>query len=356
MSRFLTEKHNALSPYVPGEQPKDDQYIKLNTNELPFPPSPLAQRLAREAAGTLNLYSDPDCTVLRKTAAEVWGVDPDEIMFANGSDDVLNYAFAAFCDEKHPLLFPDVTYSFYRSIAALNHVPYTEIPVDEEFRIHVEDYCSCGKNVLIANPNAPSGIALPLSEIEKILISNPDNIVMIDEAYIDFGGESAVRLIPQYPNLLVIRTFSKSFGMAGARLGAAIACKELIENLNRLRNSLNPYCINAMTMKAGIGALLDRSYFESCLKRVRAIREDAAGRLREAGFTVTPSVTNFLFVKHPSYPGKEICEDLRKKNILIRHFDTPRLKEWARISIGSEGEMQAVLETLLGLLKEKEDA
>ena len=206
MSRFLTEKHNGLSPYVPGEQPKDDQYIKLNTNELPFPPSPLAQRLAREAAGTVNLYCDPECTALRKTAAEVWNVDLDEIMFANGSDDVLNYAFSAFCDEKHPLVFPDVTYSFYTSIAALNHVPYEEIPVDEEFRILPEDYYSCNKNVLLANPNAPSGIALPLSVIEKILQTNPDNIVMIDEAYIDFGGETATKLINRYDNLVVIRT------------------------------------------------------------------------------------------------------------------------------------------------------
>ena len=356
MSRFLTEKHNGLSPYVPGEQPKDDQYIKLNTNELPFPPSPLAQRLAREAAGTVNLYCDPECTALRKTAAEVWNVDPDEIMFANGSDDVLNYAFSAFCDEKHPLVFPDVTYSFYTSIAKLNHVPYEEIPVDEEFRILPEDYYSCNKNVLLANPNAPSGIALPLSVIEKILQTNPDNIVMIDEAYIDFGGETAAKLIDQYNNLVVIRTFSKSYGMAGARLGAAIACKELIEDMNRLRNSLNPYCINSMTMQAGIGALLDRSYFESCLKRIGAIREDAAERLRAAGFTVTPSTTNFLFVKHPAYPGKEIYEDLKKKNILIRHFNTPRLKEWARISIGSEEEMEVLLETLLGLLKERTDA
>lgn len=356
MSRFLSEKHNQLSPYVPGEQPKDDQYIKLNTNELPFPPSPLAQRLAREEAGRLNLYSDPDCSLLRKTAADIWNVDPDEIMFANGSDDVLNYAFAAFCDEQHPLIFPDVTYSFYTSIAALNHVPYEEIPVDEEFRIDPADYCACGKNILIANPNAPSGIALSLNVIEEIVRSNPDNIVMIDEAYIDFGGGSAAKLIRQYSNLLVIRTFSKSYGMAGARLGAAIGCKELIEDLNRLRNSLNPYCINRMTMMAGVGALLDKSYFENCMAMVRAIRENTAERLQEAGFTVTPSVTNFLFVKHPSYPGKEIYEDLKKENILIRHFDTPRLKDWVRISIGTEEEMATLIGTLFRLLKERENA
>lgn len=350
MSRFFSKKYAALTPYTPGEQPRERTYIKLNTNESPFPPSPLALRLARQAAGSVNLYSDPTCLSLRKAAAERYPVDADEVMFTNGSDDILNFAFMAFSDETHPVVFPDITYGFYPVFAALNHIPYETIPLQDDFTIRTEDYIGIGKNIFIANPNAPTGIALPLSEIERIVRSNPENVVVIDEAYVDFGGESAVSLIHQYDNLLVTQTFSKSRSLAGARLGMGFGCKALIRDLNTLRYSTNPYNINSVTMAAGIGALADEDYFRFACSTVKKNRAWTEKELSRLGFQMPPSSTNFVFAKHPAIPGRELYLQLKEKGILVRHFDDEKLTDYNRITIGSQDEMQALIATLEELL------
>ncbi|MCQ2433455.1 MAG: histidinol-phosphate transaminase, partial [Clostridia bacterium] len=334
MSRLFSEKYKELIPYVPGEQPKDQQYIKLNTNESPFPPSPMAQAAAADAAKHLELYSDPECRALNELAAKYFGIEKDEILFTNGSDEILNFAFMAFCDDKRPAVFPDITYGFYSVFAALNHIPYTEIPLREDFTINVDDYIGCKKNIFIANPNAPTGIALPLSEIERIVKSNPDNLVVVDEAYVDFGAESAISLTKKYDNLLVTGTFSKSRSMAGARLGFGIACKDLIRDLNTVKYSTNPYNINRMTMAAGIGALTDDDYFKKNCEAVKATRKWTTDALRSLGFRVLDSQTNFVFAEHPGKDGGELYQKLKENGILVRHFTSARLKNFNRITIG----------------------
>lgn len=352
MSRFFSKKHAALVPYTPGEQPQDKTYIKLNTNESPFPPSPLAQKLAKEAAETLQLYSDPECKALVKAAAKRFGIGEDEIIFTNGSDDILNFAFMAFCDETHPAAFPDITYGFYSVFADLNHVPYIRIPLKEDFTIDVRDYLGIHRTIFIANPNAPTGIALSLPEIRQILASNPDHVVVIDEAYVDFGGESAVGLIHSYPNLLVTRTFSKSRSLAGGRLGFGIGCKELIQDLNTVRFSTNPYNINRMTMAAGIGALEDDAYFRACTEKIVENRAFTGSELEKRGFTVLPSKANFVFARHPAISGMDVYTRLKDMGILVRHFETPRLRDFNRITIGSRGQMEKLLEAMDSLTEE----
>lgn len=354
MSRFFSEKYSALTPYTPGEQPKDMRYIKLNTNESPFPPSPLALRMAKEAAENLQLYSDPECRALVSAAAERFGVSADEILFTNGSDEILNFAFMAFCDEKHPAVFPDVTYGFYPVFAQLNHVPYREIPLKADFSVDIQDYLGAGGTIFLANPNAPTGLALSLDQIEAILKANPDNVVVIDEAYVDFGAESAVKLIRRYDNLLVTQTFSKSRSLAGGRLGFGIGCKALIRDLNTIKYSTNPYNINSMTMAAGIGALRDEDYFQANCKTIRENREWTAAALESLGFTVLPSRANFLFARHERADGKALYLKLKEMGILVRHFDKERLKDYNRITIGSREQMQALTEALRQILEERQ--
>ena len=351
MSRFFSKAHDGLVSYIPGEQPNDQSYIKLNTNELPFPPSPLAKKLAREEAGILNLYPDPECTLLRETAADYFRIDPEEIMFGGGSDDVLNIAFLAYSD--CPVSFPDVTYGFYKILAGLHRIPYREIPVRDDFTIDPSDYFSSGGTVVLANPNAPSGRALPYSDIEEIVHENPENIVIIDEAYADFSGESAIPLIRKYDNLLIIRTLSKSGALAGGRLGFAIGNKELIRDLNRIRNAMNPFGISRMTMMAGVGLFTDTGYLSDCCRRISAIREKTAENLRDLGFFVIPSVTNFLLAKHPEMDGGTLYRELKKQGVLVRFFDTPRLREYVRISIGDEDDMETFTEITRGILEKR---
>lgn len=350
MSEYLSVKYNNLTPYTPGEQPQDMQYIKLNTNESPFPPSPMAQKLAREAAGDVQLYSDPQCKTLVQVATEVYGVDADQVLFTNGSDEALNFAFMAFCDKDTPAAFANITYGFYPVYAKINCVPYEEIPLKEDFSICVEDYLGINKTIFIANPNAPTGIALPLSDIEKIVSSNPNNVVVVDEAYVDFGGESAVSLIGKYKNLLVTQTFSKSRSLAGGRLGMAFGCKELIQDLNTMKYSTNPYNVNRMTMAAGIGALMDTWYFENNCKKIQEIRDFTTDSLRKLGFEVLDSKANFVFAKTAKMGGKDLYEQLKEKGVLVRHFDTPLLKDYNRITIGSKEQMDAFFEILQGVL------
>ena len=346
MSKFLSEKLSSLTPYTPGEQPRGREYNKLNTNESPFPPSPVAQRMARQAAGDLELYSDPTCKDLISVAAEVFGVNEDEIIFSNGSDEVLNFAFMAFCDKDCPAVFPDITYGFYPVFAALNGVPYSEIPLCEDFTVNVKDYTGTKKTVFLANPNAPTGIALSLAEIEKIVKGNPENVVVIDEAYVDFGAESAVCLTKKYSNLLVVGTFSKSRSLAGGRLGFAIGCKDLIQDLNTIKYSTNPYNVNRMTMAAGIGALIDKDYFKSNCEKIISLREKYSLILKEMGFLLTNSKANFIFAKHPKTGGKELYLFLKENGVLVRHFDKDRIKDYVRITVGNEEQMDDLIEKL----------
>lgn len=348
MSRFFSDKYAALTPYTPGEQPQERKYLKLNTNESPFPPSPMAQARAKKEAEIVQLYSDPECRALVKTAAEKLGVAQDEILFTNGSDEILNFAFMAFCDKDHPAVFPNVTYGFYTVFAQLNGVPYEEIPLRGDFSVNVEDYIGVGKTVFLANPNAQTGIALPLSDIERIVASNPDNVVVIDEAYVDFGGESALPLIHKYDNLLVCQTMSKSRSLAGARLGFGVGCKALIADLNTVKYSTNPYNINRMTMAAGIGALEDGDYFAGNCRAIRENRAFTAEKLKEMGFTMTPSAANFLLAKHPGIRGLALYQKLKARGVLVRHFETPLLRDYNRITIGSREQM----ETFLGQVRE----
>lgn len=352
MSRFFSAKYANLTPYTPGEQPKDTQYVKLNTNESPFPPSPNAIRMAAEAAGTLQLYSDPECRDLVKKAAEVFGVEEDEILFTNGSDEILNFAFMAFCDENNPVVFPDISYGFYKVFAALNRIPYEEIPLAEDFTIDPKAYCGIHKTIVIANPNAPTGMVLSVAQIEEIIQSNPNHVVVIDEAYVDFGGQSVIPLTRKYDNLLVTGTFSKSRSLAGGRLGFGIGHKDLIRDLNTIKYSTNPYNVNRMTMAAGVGTLLDEDYTKKNCQTIIENREWTVGKLKEAGFVLTDSKANFIFAMHPQADGKEIYLRMKKKGVLIRHFDTPRLCQYNRITIGSKQQMEIFLEKLNEVLEE----
>ena len=352
MSRFFSEKYKALDVYTPGEQPKDMQYVKLNTNESPFPPSEKAQAYAAKAAQRLQLYCDPENTALTKKFAEVYGISTDEVLFTNGSDDALNFSFMAFCDDEHPAAFADITYGFYPVFAALNRVPYEEIPLNADFTINVEDYIGINKTIFIANPNAPTGIALPLSDIERILQSNPDNVVIVDEAYVDFGTESAVSLIHKYDNLLVTQTFSKSRSLAGGRLGMAIGGAPLIQDLNTIKYSTNPYNINSMTQGAGLGALEDDEYFRQNCATVMENRAYLAEKLAELGFVMTESKSNFLFAKHPQLDGEKLYLELKKRGVLVRHFTKERIRDYNRITVGTKEQLDILLKNIREILEE----
>ena len=353
MSRFFSEKYAALEPYTPGEQPRDMKYIKLNTNESPFPPSEGVIRAAEREAGRLQLYSDPEVTELMIEAERVFGVPRDMILMTNGSDEILNFAFMAFSDATHPIVFPDITYGFYPVFARLGGIPYREIPLKEDFSIDYRDYLSVGANVVIANPNAPTGMALSLDEIEAIVKSNPDNVVIIDEAYVDFGAESAISLTGKYDNLLVTGTFSKSRSLAGARLGFGIGNKELIRDLNTIKYSTNPYNVNRMTMAAGAAALRDNDYYMQNCERIKENREYTKAALISLGFRVLPSAANFLFAESDRIEGEELYLALKSRGILVRHFKKERIKNFNRITIGTKEEMQAFVKAVADILKDR---
>lgn len=346
MSRFFSKKYASLVPYTPGEQPRERKYIKLNTNESPFPPSEKSRRLAAEAAERLQLYPDPDCTELTAALAALCGVEPDEVILTNGSDEILNFAFMAYCDEKTPAAFADLTYGFYSVFGEINRIPYVEIPLKEDFTIDITDYFGLHKTIFIANPNAHTGISLTRAEIEEILKANPDNVVVIDEAYVDFGGETCIPLIKKYDNLLVAQTFSKSRSMAGARLGFGIGCKSLIQDLNAIKYSTNPYNINRMTMAAGLGMVQDEEYTQANCAAIIETREWTTKELTRRGFTVLPSRTNFVFAKHRAVSGADIYTGLKERGILIRHFTKERIKDYNRITIGTREEMEALMKAL----------
>lgn len=352
MSRYFTEKYKELTPYTPGEQPQDKKYLKLNTNESPFPPTTRAAEAAYSETLKAELYSDPECVSLRNKMSEVFNQDPERIVMVNGSDEALNFAFMAFADEKSPLVFPDITYGFYPVFAELNHIPYEEIPLKEDFSIDVEDYVGIGKTIVIANPNAPTGICLPIADIEKIVKSNPDNVVIIDEAYVDFGGESALPLVDKYENLLVVGTFSKSRSMAGARLGFAIGQEKLTADLNTLRYSTNPYNVNRITAAAGIAVLDENDYYVNNCKTIAENREWTANALKNLGFRVLVSKANFLFAESDKISGEDLYIKLKERGVLIRHFTKERIKNFNRITIGTREQMEKFINTVSDILRE----
>ena len=352
MSKFFSPKFRELTPYTPGEQPKTGQYVKLNTNESPFAPSQNALKAAEAALKTLQLYPDPECRALREKMAGILGVKPEQIIFTNGSDEVLNFAFMAFCDRDTPAAFADITYGFYPVFAALNGVPYTTIPLAEDFSIDVKDYVGLNKTIFIANPNAPTGKLLTLEQIEQIVAANSENVVVIDEAYIDFGGESAVCLIHKYKNLLVTGTFSKSRSAAGARLGFGVADEALIADLNTIRYSTNPYNVNALTMALGFGILEDESYTKENCQSIIKNRAYTTEHLRALGFEVIESAANFVFAKTDAIGGKALYEKLKEKNVLVRHFEKERIREYNRITIGTAEQMRQLLQAIEEILAE----
>ena len=353
MSRFFSKKYDSLKAYTPGEQPKERKYIKLNTNESPFPPSRGVIKGAEEEAGKLMLYSDPECTPLVAKFSEVFSVDKSEVIMTNGSDEALNFAFMAFSDEKHPIVFPDITYGFYTVFAELNGIPYEEIALKDDFSVDYKDYVGIGKNIVIANPNAPTGLLLSLGEIEEIVRTNPDNVVIIDEAYIDFGGESAIPLTKKYDNLLVTGTFSKSRSLAGARLGFAVGNKSLIADLNTIKYSTNPYNVNRMTMAAGYNALVDNDYYMNNCKTIIANRQFTKSGLEAMNFRVLDSYANFLFAESSEISGEELYLSLKERGILVRHFTKEKIKNFNRITIGTKEEMKALLSAIETIIKEK---
>ena len=353
MSRFLTEKFASLVPYVPGEQPRDMKYLKLNTNESPFPPSPKAQELINStSAALLRLYPDPTGQELISALSEYYGLPQERLYVTGGSDEALFYAFLAFCDEKTPAVFPDVTYGFYSVLADLLHINARRIPLRDGFELKPEDYYDAGGTVVIANPNAPTGRAIPLSDIAEICRRNRDNIVIIDEAYVDFGSESAVKLLPEFENLLVIQTFSKSRSLAGARIGFSAASPEIIEDLVKLKFSMNPYDLTRLSISAGAAAVKDTGYFDECRKRIIETREYTSSELKRLGFDVIDSMTNFVFASPRVMSGEEYYLALKSRGVLVRYFGTPRTSAYVRITIGTQSDMERFISVTADILKE----
>lgn len=352
MSKYWSDLAASLVPYVPGEQPKDRQYIKLNTNENPYPPSPRVLEAIKEAAdGDLRLYPDPTCSILTSKAADYYGVQPNQVFVGNGSDEILAFAFAAFFNPSgHPVLFPDITYSFYKVYAGLYGIPYRTVPLDEDFAVPLESLGGANGGVILPNPNAPTGKYVATEQFRAVLERNTDSVVILDEAYIDFGGTSAVSLAQEYPNLLVVQTMSKSRSLAGLRVGFAIGHPDLIEGLNRVKNSFNSYTIDRLALAGAAAAFDDRAYFEETRRKVIATRERTTVQLKKLGFRVIDSLANFVFISHPNRKAADLFQELRKRGVLVRYFNQPRIDSYLRVSIGTDEEMDMFLSVLEDLL------
>ena len=348
---YLSSRAKNLSPYIPGEQPKDRRFIKLNTNENPYTPSPKVIEAIQKAAGeSLRLYPDPECLEFREAVAKRYGVKPGQVFAGNGSDEVLAFAFAAFfesgSDDSRPLLFPDITYSFYPVYAGLWNIPYRTIPLDKNFNINISDYKIPSGGVVFPNPNAPTGIAVPLADIVDLAkyLERQEKIFIVDEAYTAFGAETAVSYIDTYPNLLTVHTLSKSASLAGLRAGFAIGDENLIEGLCRVRDSFNSYTLDRLALAGAAAAVSDPGYYDEINRRVIATRDRVAERLTALGFTVLPSSANFIFVRAPELSGSEFYSALREKGILVRHFNKERISDFVRISIGTDGDMDTFMD------------
>jgi histidinol-phosphate aminotransferase len=350
MSKFWSAVVHGLTPYVPGEQPKVDGLVKLNTNENPYPPSAQVLEAINAAAARLRLYPDPRATALREAIAARYSVARDEVFVGNGSDEVLAHAFQALLKHDAPLLFPDITYSFYPVYCGLYDVAYQEVPLDDAMRVDIADYRRPCSAILIANPNAPTGIGLSRETIEALLAEHPDQLVVVDEAYVDFGGESAIPLVARHDNLLVIQTLSKSRALAGLRVGFAIGQAPLIEALERVKDSFNSYPLDCLAIAGAVAAIQDDAWFQETRTRIMASREILTRALSGLGFEVLPSQANFLFARHPRHSGADLAAGLRARNILVRHFKKPRIQDFLRITVGSEDQCARLTEALRSLV------
>lgn len=343
MNRYWSKRIQDIVPYTPGEQPKDQRFIKLNTNECPYPPSPKAVEAIREAAGdSLRLYPDPECVDLRAAIARREGLDISQVFCGNGSDEILAFAFQAFFDSEREVVFPRITYSFYPVYTSFFGLRRREVPMEPDFSSPIDLLCGNNGGVVLANPNAPTGLAVGLDTVEKLLAANPDVVVIVDEAYVDFGADSAAGLVGRYPNLLVVQTTSKSRALAGLRVGWAMGDAGLIDGLRCVRDSINSYTVDRLAQAGAAAAIRDEGYFQSIRRRVMDTREWTERTLREKGFTVLPSQANFLFVSHPGRTGKELLDGLRRRGVLVRWWPIPEIENWLRISIGTEEEMAAL--------------
>lgn len=351
MKEFWSGRVRDMIPYVPGEQPKDRKFIKLNTNENPYPPSPRVAQAVADAVADLRLYPDPECVALRQAVAQAVGLSAENVFCGNGSDEVLSFAFQAFFDKEKAITVPDITYSFYEVFVKYLDLTANLVPLKEDFSLPVEKFLRCPGGVVLANPNAPTGQSISLESIEKILTSNPDNVVLVDEAYVDFGGETAAGLVPQYPNLLVVQTASKSRSLAGLRVGWALGQPNLIGALRCVRDSINSYTVDRLASAAAVAALEDGAYLEETRKAIMATRDATLERLKALGFAVLPSQANFLFVRHPQVAGKALYDSLRQRGILVRRWDIPRIQDDLRISIGTPEEMDALCAALAEVLQ-----
>lgn len=350
MSKFWSPFVHNLVPYVPGEQPKMTRLVKLNTNENPYGPSPKALAAMREQiSDDLRLYPDPNCDLLKQAVADYYGVQTNQVFVGNGSDEVLAHAFQAFFQQGKPLLFPDISYSFYPVYCGLYGVEPKQIPLDEDFAINLDDYRQDNGGIIFPNPNAPTGRLLPLEAIEQLLERNTDSLVLVDEAYIDFGGQSAIALVNKYPNLLVVQTLSKSRSLAGMRVGLAVGQPELIEALERIKNSFNSYPLDRVALAGAAASFADREYFEQTCSKVIASREAMVSELTALGFEVLPSAANFVFARHPQQDAGELAAKLREQGIIVRHFRQPRIEQFLRITVGTDEQNAELIEALSGI-------
>ena len=347
MSKFWSPFVKELVPYVPGEQPKLTNLVKLNTNENPYGPSPRAlAAMQAELNDDLRLYPDPNGERLKRAVADYYHVRPDQIFVGNGSDEVLAHVFHGLFQHGKPLLFPDVTYSFYPVYCGLYGIAYETIALDDQFQIAVADYARPNGGIIFPNPNAPTGCLLALAAIERLLQANTDSVVVVDEAYIDFGGKSAITLVDRYPNLLVTQTLSKSRSLAGLRVGLAVGHPDLIEALERIKNSFNSYPLDRIAIAGAAAAFEDRAYFEQTCQQVIASREAVTVAMQELGFEVLPSAANFIFARHPQRDAAELAAGLREHGVIVRHFKLGRIEQFLRISIGAPEQNQALLDAL----------
>jgi len=340
-----------IVPYTPGEQPRDRKFIKLNTNECPYPPSPNAIEAIRSAAGdSLRLYPDPECMELRSAIADREGLDVSQVFCGNGSDEILAFAFQAFFNSDKEVVFPRITYSFYPVYTDFFGLKRREVPMNPDFSDPIDLLCGRNGGVVLANPNAPTGISVGLDAVEHLLQANPDVVVIVDEAYVDFGAESAIKLIDRYPNLLVVQTTSKSRALAGLRVGWAMGDAGLIDGLRCVRDSINSYTVDRLAQAGAAAAIRDENYFQSIRKKVMVTREWAKNALKDKNFTVLPSQSNFVFSSHPKHSGRELLDGLRERGILVRWWDRPDIRDWLRISIGTDEEMAALIAALAELI------
>ena len=351
MSKFWSKRAHELDPYTPGEQPQNQQYIKLNTNENPYPPSPKAIEAMRAASDeSMRLYPDPQAKSLKQAIANFYDLDFKQVFVGNSSDEVLAHTFVGLLKQDKPLFFPDISYGFYPAYCGLYNIKATRIPLADDFSIRAEDYEKENGGIIFPNPNAPSGIALSLAGIETILDTNPDVVVVIDEAYIDFGADTAVPLIAKYPNVLIIQTFSKSRSLAGLRVGFAMGHADLVEGLERVKNSFNSYPLDQVAIAGATASIKDKAHFESNCQKIITTREKTSAALEALDFTVLPSKTNFVFAKPNKVDAKKLYLGLKEQGVLVRYFSAPRIDGFLRITIGTDNEMDVFLQTLAGLL------